>query len=100
MEREREKTLGDDDKHSLAGVPRAVCVTHKSLNRKKHNSAARPSQIHQPRHSPWLLPLISLGDVFCLLPSDPLDKNTRRDKKDRKHESKNKEVKRVKKNLP
>ena len=41
---EREETLGDDDKHSPADVPRAVCVTHKSLNCKKHNSAAKPSQ--------------------------------------------------------
>ena len=38
---ERE-THGDDDKHSLAGVPRAVCVTHKSLNHKKHTTAAKP----------------------------------------------------------
>ena len=41
---EREKTEGDDDKHSLAGVPRAVCVTHKSLSHKKHTIAAKPSQ--------------------------------------------------------
>ena len=45
---------------------------------------------------PPLASLISLGDVFCPLPSDHLDRNTRRDKKDRKHESKNKEVKRGK----
>ena len=41
---EREKTEGDDDKHSLADVPRAVCVTHNSLNHKKHTTAAKPSQ--------------------------------------------------------
>ena len=40
--RERQRTHGDDDKHSLAGVPRAVCVTHKSLNHKKHTIAAKP----------------------------------------------------------
>ena len=36
MERERERTYGDDAQHSLADDPRAVCVTHKSLNHKKH----------------------------------------------------------------
>ena len=41
-ERERKKTFGDDDRHSLVGVPRAVCVTHKSLNHKKHTIAAKP----------------------------------------------------------
>ena len=41
---ETEKTKGDDDKHSPADVPRAVCVTHKSLNHKKHTIAAKPSQ--------------------------------------------------------
>ena len=35
---------GDDEKHSLAGVPRAVCVTHKSLNHKKHTIAAKLCQ--------------------------------------------------------
>ena len=43
-ERERESGGRDDDQHSLAGVPRAVCVTHKSLNHKKHIIAAQPSQ--------------------------------------------------------
>ena len=42
LERVRERTHGDDDKHSLAGVPRAVCVTHKSLCQKKHTTAAKP----------------------------------------------------------
>ena len=43
MERERERRQGDDDKHSLEDVPRVVCVTHKSLDHKKHTGAAKPS---------------------------------------------------------
>ena len=44
MKREREReTWGDDERHSLADVPRAVCVTHKWLNHKKHTIAAKPS---------------------------------------------------------
>ena len=39
---EGERTWGDDAKHSLADVARAVCVTHKSLNHKKHTIAAKP----------------------------------------------------------
>ena len=35
-ERERERTNGDDAQHPLADDPRAVCVTHKSLNHTKH----------------------------------------------------------------
>ena len=31
-----ERTYGDDAQHSLADDPRAVCVTHKSLDHKKH----------------------------------------------------------------
>ena len=31
-----ERTYVDDAQHSLADYPRAVCVTHKSLNHKKH----------------------------------------------------------------
>ena len=38
---ERERTYGDDAQHSLAAVPRAVCVSHKSLNHKKHTIATK-----------------------------------------------------------
>ena len=37
MEGKHKERAQGDDKHSLAGVPRAVCVTHKSVNHKKHN---------------------------------------------------------------
>ena len=78
-------------------VYRGLSVSHTSHSITR-NTLLLPNlaKNHQPRHSPWLLPLISLGDVFCPLLSDHLDKNTRKDKKDRKHESKNKEVKRGK----
>ena len=49
-----------------------------------------------PKFTP-LPSLISLGDVFCPLPSDLLVKNIKRAKKDREHENKNKEMNRGKK---
>ena len=54
---ESEKTKGDDDKHSPADVPRAVCVTHKSLNHKKHTIVAKPS----PKSSAMALSLVDSG---------------------------------------
>ena len=110
---EREGTLGDDDKHSPADVPRAVSVTQKSLNHKKHTIAAQPSQKSSAKafslvdsgpptqtfshaqktrqqetsfsdigdHSHHCLHSFLLVTCFCPLLSDPLDKNTRRDKK-------------------
>ena len=40
--RVQETNSVDDDKPSLADVPRAVCVTHKSLNHKEQTAAAKP----------------------------------------------------------
>ena len=54
---EREKTSGDYDKHPPADVPRAVCVTHKSLNHKKHTIVAKPS----PKSSVMALSLVDSG---------------------------------------
>ena len=116
--------------HSLAGVPRAVCVTHKSLNHKKHTIGAQPSQKssvkalslvdsgpstqtfgHAQKHAnkrpPFqtLLTIPTIGfthfswwRVLSSAIRSPWEKHEER-KKDRKHENKNKKMKRGKMNF-